>query len=451
MVWAVDLCESIVNAINQEIDLITGENSENISLQGMIRWIVGGGGWAALAGGIGSLWGLVKRLTGNPLEVNLKKYLEHPQYADRVSFIDQLHNDFQKIVSAYTGKKRIYIFIDDLDRCVIPKAAELMESINLMLSDNPNLVFIMGMDREKVAAGLAVKHEKLLPYLSGWAVNKEVADKDYDKNKRIKGIRYGYSFIEKFVQVPFVLPIPRQDRIKEMLLELTGQRSNSKSEFKMRNITRWFSELRFPVPTVFDTAYRFVLKLFSRLKTKSDHPLTKKEKEEQIVEGRVDAAVKKVFGDDDNFRHIAEMVSLYLKYNPRRVKQFVNLFRLRYVTAMSTNLFKQEDGKLLTFEQLGKFVGIGLGWPLFIKELEQNYKLLGELADFAEKEKKPGKVAEGIKEWKEEEKLIGLIKSGCFDKDNKKKKKGEYERFSMRRLDVEKLMKVAPRVEEPIE
>ena len=47
--------------------------------------------------------------------------------------------------------------------------------------------------------------------------------------------------------------------------------------------------------------------------------------------------------------------------------------------------------------------------------------------------------------------MIGLIKSVCFYGNGKKKTGGEYERFSMKGVDVEKLMKVAPRVEEPIE
>ncbi len=452
--WVSDFCENVL-----EIAKEAGTESENSngSKEGIVlllKVLLGGGGLAAVASGIISLFKLVMKVTGNPLKINLKKYLKHPDYADRVSFIDKLHNDFQKIVSAYTGKERVYIFIDDLDRCVIPKAAELMESINLMLSNNPKLVFILGMDREKVAAGLAVKHEKLLPYLSGWAVGGEVTDKDYDKTKRIKGIRYGYSFIEKFIQVPFMLPIPRQDRIKEMLLELAGQGSSSKSESKVRNKIGLLSKFGFAISSVFKTAYRSVLKRFSKQKpdtVESKPPLTEVEKEEQIIEAKVGEAVKKVFGDDENFRHIVQMVSPYLKYNPRRVKQFVNLFRLRYVTAVSTNLFEQEDGKQLTFEQLGKFVGIGLGWPLFIKDLERNYKLLDTLVDIAEgkeTDETDERPKERAKEWAEDEQLIGLLKSGCSDEKEQKKTEGERKRYSMRGLEVERLMKVAPRIKQ---
>src|SRR5579862_6176203 len=46
------------------------------------------------------------------------------------------------------------------------KAAEPMQALNLMLSEDKHLVFVMGVDREKVAAGIAAKHKELLPFLT---------------------------------------------------------------------------------------------------------------------------------------------------------------------------------------------------------------------------------------------------------------------------------------------
>jgi len=140
--WVSYLCDNIL-LVAENLNTKAGEDSSGgVNWRSVIEWILGGGGLAAVAGGLASVLGLVKKITGNPLKVNLRKYIKHPQYADRVSFIERFHNDFQKIVSAYSGKERVYIFIDDLDRCAIPKAAELMESINLMISENPKLVFV---------------------------------------------------------------------------------------------------------------------------------------------------------------------------------------------------------------------------------------------------------------------------------------------------------------------
>jgi hypothetical protein len=374
---------------------------------------------------LGSVWltfGKVKDFLGSPLDVDLRKYMKKPDYVSHVSFIEHFHKDFKDVVRTYARQQSVYVFIDDLDRCRVPKAAELMESINLMISDNPKLVFIMGMDRQKVAAGLAVKHEKLLPYLSSQV---EIGSGSERNNKRMRGIRYGYSFIEKFIQIPFVLPIPSRDDIHNMLLEMAGEKE--KPTEPVKRIEEPPVEQPGPKPDV-----------PSKERKEAGRAERKETRKEVML---------KFEGDDKNFRSVVLMVSEAFGNNPRRAKQFVNLFRLRIRTAASTGLITPEESQL-TFVQLGKFVGIGLGWPLFIRDLEINPRLLDKLVDVAEGEIEPKDIDEKIKEWKSDERLIGLIRSGCFDENKKKKPGGEYERFSMRGLDVEKLMKVAPRVKQ---
>ncbi len=77
------------------------------------------------------------------------------------------------------------------------------------------------------------------------------------------------------------------------------------------------------------------------------------------------------------------MVAPALDYNPRRIKQFINLFRLRTFIANETGLFDVSEGPFLdeslTLEQLGKFIAICLKWPLLIEDLEKNPKILAEL------------------------------------------------------------------------
>jgi hypothetical protein len=470
----------------------------NIELPG---WI---GSMAVLAGALLVALGKVKDLVGSPLAVDLKKYMKKPDYVSKTSFIEQFHEDFEKVVRTYAGNERVYVFVDDLDRCEVPKAAELMESINLMLSDNPKLVFIMGMDREKVAAGLAVKHEKLLPFLSGWATSRGESDKDEVKRKR--GIRYGYSFIEKFIQIPFVLPIPTSKSIKKMLLEMAGKTEDvdkvaQNDEVKEPAETTGATEKTPDKPDenkdVMDDA-----------EMTTQPPSEVKEDKEAARTARKEAREKVMLrfeGDNKNFRSVVLMVSEAFGNNPRRVKQFVNLFRLRVRTAASTGLITPEESQF-TPVQLGKFVAIGLGWPLFIRDLERNPRLLDDLVDVAEGEKKPEapvfmrdlegnhrlldvlvdvaerernpedpsfitdlkrnhrlldklvSTAKGeekpedpdskIREWAEDERLIGLIKSGCFDENQERKTGDEYERFCMRGLDVGRLMKVAPQVKQ---
>ena len=129
------------------------------------------GGGSMLVGGLSSL-GLLQAArrvlqgvqaasekVSDPLGADLRQYIKTEDYAGRVGFIERFHRDFQKIVKAYAGGDKIYVFIDDLDRCDVPKAAELMQALNLLVSEegpdqgrSQSLIFIIGMDREKVAA-----------------------------------------------------------------------------------------------------------------------------------------------------------------------------------------------------------------------------------------------------------------------------------------------------------
>src|SRR5205085_11107279 len=169
-------------------------------------------------GGVSAAVPLLRLLTKqlrNPLEIDLGKYVNKPDYESKVSFLERFHEDLQRVIDAYAPGRKIFVFIDDLDRCEVPNAADLMQALNLMLSENQQLIFIMGIDREKVAAGLAVKHEKLLPYLSLDTPKKDALP------DQLQGIVFGYNFIEKFIQVPFVLPEPTETDIEKFLAPRT--------------------------------------------------------------------------------------------------------------------------------------------------------------------------------------------------------------------------------------
>jgi tetratricopeptide (TPR) repeat protein len=416
------------------------DQNGNIKLPG---WI---GSTAVIAGALFVALGKVKDFLGSPLAADLKKYMRRPDYVSKVSFIEKFHDDFKKIVSAYAGEERVYVFVDDLDRCNVPKAAELMESISLMISENPKLVFVMGMDREKVAAGLAVKHEKLLPYLAGQTEKKEV---DKDEVKRLRGVRYGYSFIEKFIQVPFSLPQPDEKSIGEMLMGMSGQIKEEKKTTREKQEGEPIAE-DIPVKKVLPDE-----RIGETPKTETaDVPQKQiepdkelEEKEHAIRQEQIKEEFLKFDGDDPTFRAIVLMVSKAFDYNPRRAKQFVNIFRLRAATAKVTGLYEPKDGKRLTFEQLGKFVGIGLGWPLLIRDIERRSELLEELVEKAEggaegkaNEKKPKGNGLYFERWADNEKLMELLKAGCENKKDAEK----CLRFSLKGLDVKKLLQVTP-------
>jgi hypothetical protein len=94
------------------------------------------------------------------------------------------------------------------------------------------------------------------------------------------------------------------------------------------------------------------------------------------------------------------MVAPTFDYNPRRLKQFINAFRLKTFIASRTGLFGEPQDKIrygrLTPQQLGKFVAIGLRWPLLLADLETERDLLSRLQILALNKIAPSQLVEGV-------------------------------------------------------
>ena len=269
----------------------------------------------------------LKRLfetVGNPFKIDLHKFSGSLSYEERISFIERFHADFARIVDAYAEGQTVFVFIDDLDRCELPKAADLMQAINLLLNDSPRVVYVLGLDREKIAAGLAAKFEKVLPYLSD----------QRSKTSGYSGLDFGYSYLEKFIQIPFQVPHPADVDIERLLDSFNSAADTNKQDApQMSNVS----------PSI----------LFQ---TRADSPLVK---------------------------DIVKMVAPALDYNPRRIKQFINCFRLGAIVASRTGLFgsSRDPKKYTPFtpEQLGKLIAIYLRYPILLKDASADHELLARL------------------------------------------------------------------------
>lgn len=107
------------------------------------------------------------------------------------SQLEELRNNFQEGVEAYcdaTGADRLAVFIDDLDRLDPSRAVQLMECLKIFL-DSPRCVFVLAIDFEVVAQGVAARYSSFSQY--------------YDPGKMTELAR---SFFDKIIQVPFSMP-----------------------------------------------------------------------------------------------------------------------------------------------------------------------------------------------------------------------------------------------------
>ncbi len=449
-----------VEGINELIRATTSQDVFWSKINSVFKLLFTAGGLtlsgAGIFAGIKSLSRNFQRLLQNPKN-NLIKYIEAPDYKKQSAFVEEFHEDFAKIVDAYIGNDRVYVFIDDLDRCEHPKSADLMQAINLMIADDPSVVFILGMDREKVAASLAVKYENILKYLPS-----ETTEIDPDilaRRSANKGLAYGYTFIEKFVQLPFLVPQPSQSDFERFLIQLaTSTPPNLQpakphftffqsfwGKFKLALPQRNNSQKHLTSATSNQTSD---LKNLSLDNPSIESEQTEKEKARASVIKRLEAIQvnKSDNRDSQTVRNIIMMVAPALDYNPRRIKHFINVFRLKVYIANETGLFFEErdenDNLLvpsLTFEQLGKFTAISLKWPLLLSDLENDKKILAKLEEFALDEEKTKEYEESLRYWGSHIKLKALMAYGHD-------KLAANSKFSLAEVNVDKLLQVSPRV-----
>jgi hypothetical protein len=374
--------------------------------EGALKGLIGLGGVAGYFGVVLFLFLKLKDLIRNPLAVNLRQHVQSPDYNARVAFIEKFHEDFSKVVATYAGDRKVFVFIDDLDRCEVPKAADLMQALNLMISDAGQLVFIIGMDREKVAAGLAVKYEKLLPYLAP-APQSDLSPRREPAFDPVLGLEYGYAFIEKFIQLPFVVPQAGEEQLKDFLATISrpGERTGGAS-----------AEAR---PAVSASAARAT----------------------DIRRGL--SAERQVTENVELLEEILQAVAPAFEYNPRRLKQFINTFRLKTYIASRTGLFDASgDHARLTPYKLGKFVAISLRWPLLLADLDADRRLLSNLQDAALTGVMRSDPTDAELRWFGRKALRDLLHNDCLKDGGVDPTK--VEKFGLSGLNVDKLLQVSP-------
>ncbi len=363
----------------------------------------------------------MKEVVGNPFETHITQYLRGPDYTQRVAFIEQFHEDFQRMLDTYARDvQKIFVFIDDVDRCEVPKAAELMQAFNLLIGDDKRLVFIIGMDREKVAAGIAAKYKDLTPFLDG-----------NDANSRVD---YGFSYLEKFIQLSFLIPPANIDRLDKFFEKMsTPQRAVQRATPDPGN----------------STATTVTAEAATRPMPAPPPPSPVQQKVERDLE---------FTGDSARVRDVAKMFAATVHRSPRRLKQFLNLFRLKAHIANQLALFDddQNDRQKLTFEQLGKFVAISLTWPKLIGKLCANPQLLAYLENDAVAAHVPASaktegVADSFSSAKsaianaaaDSAQLTSLLQYGCVEKPGWP---FEITLYSLQSVDLAPMLEISPQV-----
>jgi hypothetical protein len=118
--------------------------------------------------------------------------------------------------------------------------------------------------------------------------------------------------------------------------------------------------------------------------------------------------------DPDGFEKVTKEMARVFGFNPRRLKQFVNVFRLRVMIALSTGVLAPASQGIggeppaggITIQQLGLFKAILMRWSRLASDLVEDPILLDKLlAADAGQENLPAIVAR----WAEDQELRSTI------------------------------------------
>lgn len=358
----------------------------------------------------------------NPIRPDIGEYIANPDYEGRQAFITKFHKDFDQIIKAYTkGEERVFVFIDDLDRCEVPKAADLMQSINLLTESRPRIIFVIGIDRQKVASGVAAKHDDILPYITGAETH---ARQDEQSTQGVSGLTFGYEYLEKFIQLPFQVPKAKEKDMRSLLTPDEGPESETASgtDTHTTSIDPWV--------------------------------------ERELFEG-----------ESELLEQISEMVVPALNNNPRRVKKFGNLYRLQAILASQESILQSKltsgfDPRV-SLEQLAKFVVIRIHWRQFASVIADQPNVLVELEEYALGESNRGDLSTLAEQWADDRELMDLLRFGVDSQSNSDlycsyKASGRTIReentvasdpvrnaYSLQEVDLNNLIRVSPIIEEP--
>jgi phospholipase C len=315
-------------------------------------WISAGGLLStALVSSWFQFWKAKSETEKKPAHISLGEFVQAPDYAANLGFVHEVVEDLKRVFSLIPKKHLpMVVFIDDLDRCSPGKVAAVVEAINLFLAGEfPDCMFILGIDDEMVAAALDQAHSDVIAKLPGYARSTSI----------------GWRFMDKFVQLPFVMPpADKEDltRYVESLLSQDGP--NTGVNMQTRDIAARVVEQSTPSSTNPDQ----VVSQVSALQPLAPDQQETLKKEVKIIQD-MNENIKKFTDQEKNVRDAISQHAKQYFNNPRDTKRFVNLFRFYYFLRAA----RQARGQQVpSTEQLCRWLAFSLKWPEVVRWLRRH-------------------------------------------------------------------------------
>jgi hypothetical protein len=306
-----------------------------------------------------------------PFHLNIARYMRTPNYAEKIGFLSEFEADFRRVVRVVTkkGKWPLVVFVDDLDRCGPTQAVEVVEAINSVL-DTEHCIFILGMDAQTVAASIVAKYRDMNALLG----------------EDPGGLTLGERFLEKIIQVNFRIP-PAEKTVVDGYIGRILAGGGPTPE---------------PVATGVREAEQLIKAEQRSGKTldAAAEAVGKTKAADSDVKQAKERIGERSFTEAEQVRLAIVEAAPYLDFNPRKIKRFINIFRLQALVAQKRGMLADPAEATL----LARALIIATRWPDLVAGLIPDRGYVDRLLDVETMRSKLDETF--VEEWGEGEKRL---------------------------------------------
>ncbi|HXX20195.1 MAG TPA: P-loop NTPase fold protein [Candidatus Acidoferrum sp.] len=316
------------------------------------------GGWvsailttaASLVAASLQLKGASSEVERQPADLSLAKIVEVPDYRANLGFVHHVTDDLGKVFETIPKKYLpMVIFIDDLDRCSPSKISDVIEAVNLFLAGEfPDCMFVLGIDDEMVAAALDKAHSDVISRMPSYAKSGSI----------------GWRFMDKFVQLPFIVPPPTPEELRKYADSLFSQDSPEVAnlDIEARNEAAEVIERSTDIQETREVVEKVATK--RSLTNQQRRSLT----EEVAVMQQMNQNIKAFSDEEAKIKKQLAAWAIRFSVNPRDIKRFINVFRFYYFLRAAREARGQTVPSL---RQLSCWILFSLKWPEAVRYLSR--------------------------------------------------------------------------------
>jgi hypothetical protein len=327
-----------------------GERAGNgtLSLAGLTTSVV-------VLAALGRFWGVV----GDPFKRGIQAYVARPRWEEQLGFTKEADNDIYWLMETLTPSEEdaVAVFVDDLDRCSGRHVIEVVEAINQIFNSTSEgqrrCVFILGMDREVVAASIEVAHGETVAQLErrGSSIAED----------------YGSRFLAKIAQLSVTIPPARPDAMLALLDAITGEERAAPGEDegpREEDIAGFTAQIEQRFPDNLSEVRR------ARQEIEATHPNLDDGLRRALDNAELEVGAQFDPIDSPDVRDAERLLLKRLEWNPRQVKRFDNAFRLQIYVASHTSErslhFSREE-----LVALAKWIALRIRWPRLAEDMDR--------------------------------------------------------------------------------